>query len=126
MLKKPRKTETTLSDTEALTLLRTAALRAITRKEHPEGPRQDINPHTEAITTYALASMLTFDLRGDQVREDIPRLAHMIFAGQPERLETRRDWAAWELERIGYPTTRLLFDIATHGGTLKIPDGEES
>jgi hypothetical protein len=112
------------SEAEVLALLRTAALRAITRKEHPEGPRQDINPHTETITTYALASMLTFDLRGDRASEDVSRLAHMIFAGGADRLEVRRDWAVWELERLGHPTAEFLHSIATHGGILVVPEGD--
>ncbi|MFJ2627625.1 hypothetical protein ACIO6T_30560 [Streptomyces sp. NPDC087532] len=27
----------------------------------------------------------------------------MIYAGQPERVQARRDWAAWELEYAGFP-----------------------
>lgn len=81
----------------ALEELRAGALRAIYCMEHRDGPREDLNPHSQhpALTPYALSSMLvgvTFD-----------HIAHMIYAGYPERVETRRNWTVWELEHAGYP-----------------------
>jgi hypothetical protein len=87
---------------DTMAALRVAALRAIARLDHPDGPRADINPHTPGVSAYALASMLTFDFRGDQVGEDLSRVVHMIAAGKPERREARRDWLAWELGRLGH------------------------
>lgn len=99
-------------DAAAVADLRTAALRAICRKEHADGPLKDINPHTLDVTAYSLASMLTFDAHGERVTESLGRLVHMIWAGKPERIESRRRWAAWELDRLGHTAAaRLLSDL---------------
>jgi hypothetical protein len=79
-----------------------AVLRAITRLNHPDGPRADIYSHTASVSPYALAPVLTSDLRGDPVSEGVSRAVHMIAAGKPQRREARRDWLAWELERLGH------------------------
>lgn len=79
-----------------------AALRAITLREHPDGPRDDINPHTAGVSAYALASMLTFGTRGEQVSESLSRAVSMIATGKAERFEARRNWLAWELDRLGH------------------------
>ncbi|MFJ5645821.1 hypothetical protein [Streptomyces sp. NPDC093223] len=69
-----------------------------------------MNPHTKDVTAYSLASMLTFA----RTREEdcTGRLLHMLFGGKPERIESRRRWVAWELERLGYAeASRLLSDM---------------
>lgn len=103
---------------DTVAALRTAALRAVCRLEHPDGLRTDMNPHTPEVSAYALASMLTFDFRGDPVSEDVDRIVHMIVAGAPERRGARRDWLAWELDRLGHADAArrpagLDFDSAT-------------
>ncbi len=87
---------------DVMAALRVAALRAITRREHPDGARPDINPHTAGVSAYALASMLTFDTRGEQVSESLSRAVSMIATGNQERFEARRNWIAWELDRLGH------------------------
>jgi hypothetical protein len=72
---------------DTIAALRSTALRAISRLDHPDGPRADINPHTASLSSYVLASMLTFDFRGDPVSEDVSRVVHTIVAGKPERRE---------------------------------------
>lgn len=105
--------------------LREAALRAIWKLERPEGPGQDINPHTAGIDSYTLASMLTFSARGDRVEvgDPIDRLAHMIYAGTPERIQSRRAWVIWELERLaeGDQAQRLAHLVDTAGGSRVAP-----
>ncbi|MGY0466764.1 hypothetical protein ACW14Y_41890 (plasmid) [Kitasatospora sp. cg17-2] len=95
--------------------LREAALRAIYLREkaaQPDGARPDINPHTPDNTTYSLASMLTFDSGGSRQPGSLGRVVHMVFGGQPERVESRRRWLVWELERLGHPeAARLLSDL---------------
>ncbi|MFB8242678.1 hypothetical protein ACFC58_39715 [Kitasatospora purpeofusca] len=95
--------------------LREAALRAIYLREkaaQPDGARPDINPHTPDNTTYSLASMLTFDSRGSRQPGSLGRIVHTVFAGQPERIETRRRWLVWELVRLGHTeAARLLSDV---------------
>jgi len=104
--------------------LRAAALRAITRLDHPDGPRADINPHTASVSPYALASMLTSDLRGDPVSEGVSRVVHMIAAGQPQRREARRDWLAWELERLGHArAARAVASLDFETGAVPPPGG---
>ncbi|MYV63865.1 hypothetical protein GTW37_36695 [Streptomyces sp. SID4931] len=103
------------SEAQVVASLREAALRAIYLREkadQPGGARPDINPHTENITSYSLASMLTFDLTGDGAAESLGRVIHMIFAGQPERIESRRRWVVWELDRLGHTAAaRRLSDM---------------
>lgn len=73
------------------------------------------------MTAYSLASMLTFSQTGApvQLRDVTHRVAHMIFAGQPERLTSRRDWGAWELRRLGHTAEaeRLIELVNTRSGT---------
>ncbi|MCX4885977.1 hypothetical protein [Streptomyces sp. NBC_00847] len=108
------------SNDRLLADLHEAALRAIWRLEKPDGP-EDVNPHTASVTSYSLASMLTFSADGSPISmgDAIDRVAHMIYAGKPERRETRRDWLVWELERLGRPddAARLARLVDTHGGT---------
>ncbi|MEU5091100.1 hypothetical protein [Streptomyces sp. NPDC021356] len=92
--------------------LRAAALRAIHLLEKPDGGRgeEDVNPHTKDVTAYSLASMLTFSRTREQ--DSTAHLVHMLFGGKPERIESRRRWVAWELDRCGYAeASRLLSDM---------------
>ncbi|MCX5278032.1 hypothetical protein OG756_41590 (plasmid) [Streptomyces sp. NBC_01310] len=92
--------------------LRAAALRAIHLLEQPDGGRgnEDMNPHTRDVSAYSLASMLTFGRTRDQ--DSTAHLVHMVFGGKPERIESRRRWVAWELDRLGYAeASRLLSDM---------------
>ncbi|MFH8642038.1 hypothetical protein [Streptomyces goshikiensis] len=95
--------------------LREAALRAIYLREKADqagGEPADINPHTVDVTAYSLASMLTFGIDGDPQVESLGRVVHMVFAGKPERIESRRRWIVWELERLGHTAAaRLLSDL---------------
>ncbi|MDS0140611.1 MULTISPECIES: hypothetical protein [unclassified Amycolatopsis] len=97
---------------ELVNALREAGLRAIWRLEQKDGPG-DINPHTARMTSYALASMLTFSADGSPIRvgDGFERVKQMVFAGMPERRESRRDWVVWELDRLGYAAqARALAD----------------
>ncbi|MEU2380389.1 hypothetical protein [Streptomyces misionensis] len=92
--------------------LRHAALRAIHLLEQPDGGRgeEDMNPHTKDVTAYSLASMLSFASTREQ--DSTAHLLHMIFGGKPERVESRRRWVAWELNRLGYAeASRILSDM---------------
>ncbi|MFE4264484.1 hypothetical protein [Streptomyces sp. NPDC056883] len=95
--------------------LREAALRAIYLREKADqagGAPADINPHTVDVTAYSLASMLTFGIDGDPQVESLGRVVHMVFAGKPERIESRRRRIVWELERLGHTAAaRLLLDL---------------
>jgi hypothetical protein len=95
--------------------LREAALRVIYVREkagQPGGSRLDVNPHSPDVSTYSLASMLTFEISGHPERGSLGRVVHMIFAGKPERIEERRRWVAWELEQLGHTAAaRLLSDL---------------
>lgn len=93
----------TYPNAELVHALREAALRAIWRLEQPNGPG-DVNPHTQRVTSYALASMLTFSADASPIvmGDGFERVKQMIFAGKPERQEPRRDWVVWELHRLGY------------------------
>jgi hypothetical protein len=109
-----RRAETAQRQADATVIddLRAAALRAIHLLEQPDGGRgtEDMNPHTKDVTAYSLASMLTFAPTREQ--DGTGRLLHMLFGGKPERIESRRRWVAWELDRLGYAeASRLLSDM---------------
>ncbi|HEY3690558.1 MAG TPA: hypothetical protein VGL46_09660 [Pseudonocardiaceae bacterium] len=104
--------------------LREAALRAIWRLERPDSPG-DINPHTAGLTPYALASMLTFSRDGSSVASGgLERVKQMIVAGKLEHRKVRRDWVAWELERLGHvdQARSVTEDIDASGdSTMRCP-----
>jgi hypothetical protein len=107
---------------DLMAALRVAALRAITRREHPDGSRADINPHTADVSAYALSSMLTFDTRGEQVSESLSRAVSMIATGKQERFEARRNWLAWELDRLGHAEAGRMVSCLEYGAPPP-PDG---
>jgi hypothetical protein len=92
--------------------------------DHPDGPRQDANPHTADLSPYALASMLTFSQDGSPVEvvDPISRIAHMTYAGKPDRARARRDWAVWELKRMGAEAeARRLAELVDSRGGAVVP-----
>jgi hypothetical protein len=113
----------TNSEATLLASLREAALRAIWRLHQDSGPG-DVNPHTTQVSTYSLASMLTFSADGSPVNigDVIDRVAHMIYAGKAESRDSRLAWTVWELERLGYAdaATHLTHLVTTHGGTRAV------
>ncbi|MEU6618614.1 hypothetical protein [Streptomyces parvus] len=104
--------------------LRAAALRAIYLLEKPDGGRgeEDVNPHTKDVTAYSLASMLSFSRTREQ--DSTAYLVHMLFGGKAERIESRRRWVAWELDRCGYAeASRLLSDMTREQSLLYMQRG---
>jgi hypothetical protein len=85
----------------------------------------DINPHTVEVTPYALAGMLEFSSRGEpvDVGDVVERIAHMIYAGKPDRVQGRRDWIVWELNRLGAAdwAQRIGYLVDTQGETVPLP-----
>ncbi|MCR8945061.1 hypothetical protein NW249_23365 [Streptomyces sp. OUCMDZ-4982] len=109
-----RKAEAARREAEGAVIddLRQAALRSIYLLEKPDGGggEEDMNPHTREVTSYGLASMLTFGRTREQ--DSTGHFVHMIFGGKAERIESRRRWAAWELHRLGYTeASRVLSDM---------------
>ncbi|MFB6668498.1 hypothetical protein [Streptomyces parvus] len=112
------------SEREVIGDLRAAALRAIYLLEKPDGGRgeEDVNPHTKDVTAYSLASMLSFSLTREQ--DSTAYLVHMLFGGKVERIESRRRWVAWELDRCGYAeASRLLSEMTREQSLLYMQRG---